>query len=479
MGRSLALLGGVAFVAGFGAGGLTVLTLELYPTASQPMAASTAATPSRTIVIPTIAALAIDDAANVADAGSRPGAPAQPSVVPAAAAPAATPPIVPAAIGTATSAAAAAAPEPEPRREVEVRRGDTLLDILARAGIATADAHEAVGSLRKVTNLRRLQVGQKLALELDPAAEGRLQRLVLPLDAATELHLRREADGLFTTESVERPLQRRMVRVEGAVSDSIYAAAKSRGVPQEAIGEMVKLLSWDIDFQRDIHPGDRFETVFAKITNAAGEPVKAGDLLFAGLELRGRTIEAYRYTATDGRTGYYDREGRALRKWLLRTPIDGARLSSRFGMRKHPVLGFNRMHKGIDFAAPPGTPILAAGDGVVDFVGRNKGYGKYVRLRHNGEYSTAYAHMSRFASGMKRGRKVKQGEVIGYVGSTGMSTGPHLHYEVLHRGTQVNPLGIKAEFAERLEGKERQRFLSQRDEIDRLRGSRPSVVAQQ
>jgi murein DD-endopeptidase MepM/ murein hydrolase activator NlpD len=269
--------------------------------------------------------------------------------------------------------------------------------------------------------------------------------------------------------------------VAGVIAESVYGAARAAGLPNQTLAEMIKLLSWDVDLQRDIHPGDRFEAVYERRLNEDGAFAAAGDLLFVGLDTREREVEAYRFAAADGTASYYDRDGRALRKWLLRTPIDGARLSSKFGPRRHPVLGYTRMHKGIDFAAPTGTPILAAGDGVVDFAGRNKGYGNYVRVRHDGEYSTAYAHLSRFQKGMKRGRRITQGEVIGYVGSTGLSTGPHLHYEVLRRGAQVNPLAIKAAaFADRLRGAELSRFLALRDRIDELRRrpDRDKLVAQ-
>jgi murein DD-endopeptidase MepM/ murein hydrolase activator NlpD len=369
------------------------------------------------------------------------------------------------------------------QKHVEVRRGDTLLDILARAGIDAAEAHDAVRSLKQVANLRRLQIGQRLALEVEPAAgQGqRLARLVFPVDAATEVQLVRDAAGGFAAASIDRPLQHELVRVAAEISDSVYGSARAAGLPPEALGQMVKLLSWDVDFQREVHPGDRFETVFERRVNEHGEAAGAGGLVFVGLDTRGREIEAYGFTTKDGRTSFFDRNGRALRKWLLKTPIDGARLSSQFGPRRHPVLGYNRMHKGIDFAAPPGTPILAAGDGVVDFAGRNQGYGRYIRLKHSGGYSTAYAHLSRFEPGVKRGRRIRQGEVIGYVGSTGLATGPHLHYEVLHRGEQVNPLGLKAAFADQLQGAELQRFHAWRAEIDqvRRRSEREEMVAQQ
>jgi murein DD-endopeptidase MepM/ murein hydrolase activator NlpD len=270
------------------------------------------------------------------------------------------------------------------------------------------------------------------------------------------------------------------VRVAAEISGNFYQAARRAALPATAVDELVKLLSWDVDFQRDIHPGDRFEVILERPADTSGPVLRNTGIAYVALRLRDRAIEAYRYTNRDGSTGYYDGEGRPLRKWLLRTPVDGARLSSLFGPRRHPVLRFTRMHKGIDFAAPTGTPIFAAADGQIEVQGRNRGYGKYVRIRHGGDYSTAYAHLSRFAAGLKAGKRVQQGQVIGYVGSSGLATGPHLHYEVLKGGTQVNPMGLKLAAAGALAGPDLRRFRQVRAELDELRGNLAgeSVVAQ-
>jgi murein DD-endopeptidase MepM/ murein hydrolase activator NlpD len=204
--------------------------------------------------------------------------------------------------------------------------------------------------------------------------------------------------------------------------------------------------------------------------------VRGGEVLFASLKLRGRQVHAYRYEHADGTTGYYDIDGRSLRKWLMRTPIDGARLSSGFGPRRHPILGYNRMHRGVDFAAPTGTPIYAAGDGVLTKAGRKGSYGNYIQIRHNDEFSTAYAHMSRFADGIKKGARVRQGQIIAYVGSTGRSTGPHLHYEVLQNGQQINPMSIKPQNAARLAGTDLERFRRQIEIIDAQRPTTAPVT---
>ena len=374
-------------------------------------------------------------------------------------------------------------PVPEPvaptLAEVELRRGDTLLDVLQEAGIGPAEAYQAVGSLREVADLRRLQVGQRLGLALDPAgtAEAMLARLVLPLDTATEIHLVRAEDGSFAAESVERTLRRQTVAVAAPIDDSFYAAGSAAGVPAPTLAEMIRLLSWDVDFQRDVQPGDRLEAVFRRLLDEQGREVAAGELDFVGLTLGERVIEAYRFVPDGGDADFYDRQGRSLRKWLLKTVVDGARLSSGFGSRRHPILGYTRMHRGIDFAAPKGTPVFAAGAGVVETAGRNRGYGNYVRLRHNRSYATAYGHLARFAKGLRPGQRVEQGEVIGYVGATGLATGPHLHYELLVDGQQVNPLEVDIVAGDPLQGADLARFQARRDEIDHERRAAAGPMA--
>jgi murein DD-endopeptidase MepM/ murein hydrolase activator NlpD len=406
-------------------------------------------------------------------------APPAPPPVTAPEAPATLPPAAPPAPVPGAAAPAPSALVTPELAQLELRRGDTLLDLLTRAGIAMDQAHAAMGSLRQVADLRRLPIGQRLALQLDTAegAPPLLARLVLPVSAATEVHLVRATDGSFAASSVERELHSELAAVAAPIADSFYADGIKAGLPPATLAEMIKLLSWDVDFQRDIQPGDRLEAVYRRHRNEAGELADDTELQFAGLATGDRVIEAYRFAPADDHGDFFDRAGRPLRKWLLRTPVDGARLSSSFGVRRHPILGYTRMHKGIDFAAPTGTPVLAAGAGVVEFAGRNQGYGNYVRLRHNREFATAYGHLSRLAPALAPGRRVGQGEVIGYVGATGLATGPHLHYELLRAGEQVNPLTVRAEGADPLRGEQLRRFLLQRDEIDRHRQGAAPLVA--
>jgi murein DD-endopeptidase MepM/ murein hydrolase activator NlpD len=358
--------------------------------------------------------------------------------------------------------------------QVMVRRGDTLMDILNRVGIGATEAHAAVQSLQTVYDPRRLRAGQELLIRAAdaPADSGARQLLGLDFDLDFDHSVRvtRGPDGRYAAAKVARPQRHDLVHRTGVIDDSLYVSAERAALPHDVTINLIKLFSWDVDFQRDVRRGDRFETLFEEVSLADGSGgTRGGDLLYAALSINGQLLEGYRFEPEDGEVAYFDRSGRSLRKFLMRTPIDGARLSSRFGMRKHPILGYTRMHQGVDFAAPTGTPIYAAGDGKVEVAKRNGGYGRYVRIRHTGEYSTAYAHMSRFAKGIAPGRRVQQGQVIGYVGTTGRSTGPHLHYEVLRNGTQINPLQIKQPANQQLVGAELERFRAEVARIDRLR----------
>ena len=358
--------------------------------------------------------------------------------------------------------------------QVTVRRGDTLSDILDRAQIDAAQAHAVVQSLRGVYDPRRLKVGQELMITAAAARDGgagrELMSLALDLDFDHQLRVTRGPDGSYSADKVERPQRRELVRRAGTIDDSLFLSADRADVPRGITIDLIRLFSWDVDFQRDIRAGDGFETLFEEVSleDQSGD-VRGGDLLYAGLSLSGEMFDAFRFEPEDGEVEYFDRTGRSLRKFLLRTPVDGARLSSTFGMRRHPILGYSRMHKGVDFAAPTGTPIYAAGSGRVAAAGRNGSYGNYIRVRHNGEYSTAYAHLSRFAKGLRPGQRVRQGQVIGYVGTTGRSTGPHLHYEVLRNDQQINPLKLKQPPATQLAGADLERFNREVARIDRLR----------
>ncbi|MCB1883564.1 MAG: M23 family metallopeptidase [Geminicoccaceae bacterium] len=408
---------------------------------------------------------------------------AAPAPSPAKAAPIARAPVSPGAFSlgatTPPPPAPPAASPSDPERvvtAVKVGRGDTLFDLLDRAGLERVEAHEVVTSLKGVFDPRRLQVGQVIDLELEQRRgddDPRLVSLALNLDFAHGLRLARAADGRLAAAQTARRLRTEARAAAARIDDSLYMAARRHDVPDATLLQVIKLFSYDVDFQRDIRPGDRFAVVYEAVATADGGEERTGDLLYAAIETQGRTFTAYRFQPEGGAADYYDEGGRSLRKWLMRTPVDGARLSSGFGRRKHPILGYTRMHKGVDFAAPSGTPIYAAGDGTVVYAGRKGGYGNYVQIRHSAEYGTAYGHMRGFAKGLKKGRRVRQGEVIGYVGTTGRSTGPHLHYEVLKDGTPINPLSLKPQTLAKLEGGTLERFRAQVAKVKALRDGPP------
>ena len=353
---------------------------------------------------------------------------------------------------------------------LRVGRGDTLMPMLVEAGVARNQAHAAITALAKVYSPRRIKPGQAITLSFLPdagaPAEKHFVGLTLDVDFAREVWVRRAAGEGFVASEVEKALTTKLVGATGIIENNLFDAATDAATPLAVLIDLIHAFSWDVDFQRDIQPGDGFEVVFHRFFDAREKPVHDGDIAFAVLTLSGARSAMYAHTTGDGLDDFFDELGQSARKALLRTPIDGARLSSRYGRRKHPILGFSKMHRGLDFAAPRGTPIYAAGDGTVDYAGRKGAYGKYVRIRHSNGYATAYAHMSRYARGMRRGKRVDQGQVIGYVGSTGRSTGPHLHYEIMQGGRQVNPMRVKMPSGRKLEGEELKRFLAAKTKID-------------
>lgn len=374
-------------------------------------------------------------------------------------------------------------------RLVEVRRGDTLMNLLVDAGIERTEAHNAIAALTEVFSPRKLKAGQVIRLAMLPdggdggsddggtgvVADGqmggplRLISLGLSPNAEEDVLVARQADDKFAARVEARPLTQRLSVFSGTIETSLFEAARDGGMPVETVVDMIRLFSFDVDFQREIQQGDRFEVLYDSYYDRSGQLAKTGPLTYAAMVLSGKRLEFYHFVAADGTDDHFDANGRSVRRALLKTPVDGARISSGFGMRKHPIQGYTKMHRGVDFAAPSGTPIYAAGQGVIEQIGRNGGYGKYVRIRHNSTYQTAYAHLKSFAKGMKRGVRVKQGQVIGYVGSTGRSTGPHLHYEVMVDNKQVNPKKIKLPSGKSLKGADLEAFQLARAEIDRLR----------
>lgn len=332
------------------------------------------------------------------------------------------------------------------RAEAKLRRGRTLALALIDAGADRSDAFLAVQALydADLINPRKLQIGltTNVLLGGERAGGKSIEALTLSVEAGRQLLVKRSGDRYLAAplDAVMAPV---LKRVTAPIEYSLYESAINRGAGDEQIASFASAFAFDIDFQREIYPGDVFEMVFPSWQDERGRTIKAGELVYAELRGAKKTKAYYRHTPSDdGIPGWYDQNGESATRFLMKTPINGARLSSSFGRRRHPISGYTRLHKGTDFAAPTGTPVYAAGDGIVERASRYGGYGKYVRIRHANGYKTAYAHLSSYGRGAKKGRRVTQGQIIGYVGSTGASTGPHLHYEVMINGRHVNAMAL-------------------------------------
>ncbi|MBP6013806.1 MAG: peptidoglycan DD-metalloendopeptidase family protein [Alphaproteobacteria bacterium] len=344
-------------------------------------------------------------------------------------------------------------PPPGPEvRAIEVERGDTLTGILTEQGVTSDEARAAVQSLSSVYDPTDIRAGQTITLTLAP--EGMMLSLALKPSIERDLLVRRSEDGTFAIDDRVMTLTATDTRAAGMIDGSLFISAISAGVPEAVIVDLIHIYSYDVDFQREVKSGDRFDILYTSFVDEHGQPIKGGAIQYAELTLQGKAKPLYRFTTNDKASDYFTPKGISGKRQLMRTPIDGARLTSRYGMRRHPILGYTKMHKGVDFGAPTGTPVMASGNGTVKMAGWHGGYGRYVQLSHAGTYSTAYAHLSRFARGIKSGVRVRQGQIIGYVGTTGRSTGPHLHYEVLAKGKQINPMGVKLPTGRELTGKD-------------------------
>lgn len=290
-----------------------------------------------------------------------------------------------------------------------------------------------------------------------------------------QIVISRKSDGGYDARETRMKLLRYISRYYGVIKSGLFVDGVNAGISPTSMMNMINLYGYDVDFQRDIRSGDKFEMLVESFYDENGKKIKDGNVLFSSLTMQNRAIDIYMHKV-DGHIEYFDAKGNSVRKSLLRTPINGARVSSGFGIRRHPILGYSKMHKGIDFAAMTGTPILAAGNGVIVYMAVKGGYGNYVQIKHNSDYSTAYGHASRFNKKFHVGSKVKQGDIVAYVGSTGRSTGPHLHFEVLYKGSQINPAKVKATSGIKLVGKELVRFESSKAEIDAYRRDIPNQI---
>ena len=338
-------------------------------------------------------------------------------------------------------------------REAELEDAATFAHLLTSSGVGNADALAATSALAKVLDPRHLKSGQSVTLSLTRLGnQERLDSAIFQSDATKEITIARDGASSFAAHIKTMPITREHFAARGEIHSSLYEAGERAHVPHALMASFMRVYSHEIDFQRDIHPGDSFEILYDQPTAANGAPAGEGDIIYAALVVGGKTKPVYRVTFNDGTVDYFDERGQSIRRALLRTPVAAAHITSAFGMRMHPILGYSKMHQGVDFGAPTGAPIFAAGNGVVVEIEHKGSYGRYIRLRHNGKLETVYAHMSRFGANMHRGGHVNQGEVIAYVGMSGRATGPHLHFEVHVNGKPVNPLSINLPTGRVLEG---------------------------
>jgi murein DD-endopeptidase MepM/ murein hydrolase activator NlpD len=331
--------------------------------------------------------------------------------------------------------------------------------------------------------LRLLRAGQSVSLSFQRTTQQEvLTGATFQPEATKEVSVTRSAQGVYTASVKPIPVTRQRIAALGVIHSSLFEAGDRAGVPHAIMAALIRVYSHDIDFQRDIHSGDRFEVLYDQSRTAQGKAVGEGEIVYAALNVGGKVHPIYRVMFSDRTVDYFDDRGQSIRRAILRTPVAAAHITSGFGMRIHPLLGYSKMHKGVDFGAPIGTPIFAAGTGTIEEIGFKNGYGRYIRIRHNGTLATAYAHMSRFGDSMHQGSHVSQGEVIGYVGMSGRATGPHLHFEVHVNGVQVNPMSINLPTGRTLDGKLLADFKAgqariKQDFVSRLPKATPDVVA--
>ena len=350
-------------------------------------------------------------------------------------------------------------------KTLTLKSGENLGPLLQKNGLTPGTAYQVTQAFAEVFPPRNIRAGQSFHLSF---TGDEFTDMAFKPNSDKTIFVSKTAEA-FTAREVAAELRFDQMVVSGKIENSLYLDANSLGAPDKVIVQFANIYEYSVDFQRDIQPGDAFEMVFNVSRNHKGEIVKAGDLLYTSFSPRGKTSNYYLFEDDKGRENFYDAKGKTAKRKLRATPINGARLTSSFGRRKHPISGYRKMHKGVDFGARSGTPIMAAGNGTVVRANRYGGYGNYVRIKHSDGYSTAYAHMSKFARGIKKGKRVTQDQIIGYVGSTGALTGPHLHYEVLKNGRHINPRQLNQLSGKPLAKADMPKFEERRREIDALR----------
>ena len=353
----------------------------------------------------------------------------------------------------------------------KIKSGETFDKILDSYSINKNEINAIKQSLSKKVDINKLNTNQKIHIILDKT-NNKIKEFVFQISNTEKIYLSKNSEDLeFDEKILSIKLDKKIIYKENIILQSLYKAATDQNIPPNTIIEFARIYGFQVDFQRDIRKEDKFQIMYEVFIDENKKIIETGEILFANLKLSGQDNSLY-YFDKENLEGHYDKNGKSVQKALMKSPINGARLSSSFGMRKHPIDGYNKMHRGTDFAAPKGTPIMASGNGIVKKAGWCGGGGNCVKIRHNSTYETVYAHMSKFARGIKNGVRVKQGQTIGYVGSTGKSTGPHLHYEVIVNGKKVNSQKLKLPSGKVLKGKDREYFETAKIKLDVLKSEK-------
>ena len=352
------------------------------------------------------------------------------------------------------------------------KSGDTYQSIITSLKINQNEKKEILNAISGEKSLKILRTNKKFLFKFDNLLNDKITEFQIETDKKNIILFNRsKLDNKFFSKKVTKNFTRKTVYKETVIQDSLYSSAINLGIKPNVIVEFARLYGFQVDFQRDVWKNDSFQIIYEEFTDENNKIIDTGDIIFANLNLQNNDLQLYRYEYERNKVDFFDENGQSIKKTLMKTPINGARLSSSYGKRKHPILGYTKMHTGTDFAAPTGTPIMASGDGKVTKAGWCGGGGNCVKIKHNSKYQTVYAHMSKFGRGIKKGVRVKQGQIIGYVGSTGMSTGPHLHYEVIENGKKINSQKLKLPSGKILKGNERKMFEIDKIKIDVLKSN--------
>ena len=359
------------------------------------------------------------------------------------------------------------------------KAGDTYESIINNLKINKIEKKLFLKSIAKHKSLKILRTGKKFFFKIDQMDKPKILEFKIETGKKNEMYFSRILDKeIFSSKLIEKNFSKEITYKEAVITNSLYNSAINLGIKPNVIIEFARLYGFQVDFQRDIWKNDSFQIIYEEFKNEKGNVVDTGDIIYANLNLQNTDLQLYKFEYEKNKIDYFDENGKSVRKTLMKTPINGARLSSSFGKRKHPILGYNKLHTGTDFASPKGTPIMASGDGIISRAKWCGGGGNCIKIKHNSVYQTVYAHLSKFGRGIKKGVRVKQGQIIGYVGSTGMSTGPHLHYEVIENGRKINSQKLKLPSGRILKGKDRNLFEVNKIKIDVLKSELISKINQ-